>query len=89
MTTEEEVKSALSTVVDPEVGSDLVSLNMIKRIEIADEQVTIDMVLTVPGCPLAGYLVEGARQSVATIPGVKNVNVNVLDEPWTPPDGWF
>ncbi len=89
MTTEEEVKSALSTVVDPEVGSDLVSLNMIRNIQITDEQVTVNLVLTAPGCPLAGYLVEGARQSVAAIPGVKQVAVNVLDEPWTPPDGWY
>ncbi len=86
MTTEDEVRAALATVVDPEIGANLIELNMIRRIDISDERVAVDLVLTAPGCPLANWIVEGARQSIAAIPGVKNVEVKVLDEPWTPPD---
>jgi ABC-type branched-subunit amino acid transport system ATPase component len=45
----------------------------------------VALVLTVPFCPLAGYMVEMARQAVASLPGVRQVTVEVLDEPWTPP----
>jgi Domain of unknown function DUF59. len=44
------------------------------------------LVLTAPGCPLANYIVEAARQSIAAILGVKNVAVRVLDQPWEPAD---
>jgi metal-sulfur cluster biosynthetic enzyme len=86
MITEDEVKTALASVIDPEIGANLIELNMIRRVDISEDRVTVDLVLTAPGCPLANWIVEGARQSVAAIPGVKNVEVNVLDEPWTPPD---
>ncbi len=92
MATEEEVKGALSGVIDPELGASIIDLNMVRHIDISDEQVTVDLVLTAPGCPLANWIIEGARQSVAAISGVKNVEVNVLDEPWQPPEnrdgGW-
>jgi ATP-binding protein involved in chromosome partitioning len=86
MTTEEDVRAALASVIDPEIGANLIELNMIKRIAISEDEVAIDLVLTAPGCPLANYIVEGARQSVVAIPGVKNVEVKVLDQPWEPPD---
>ncbi len=86
MITEDEVRSALATVIDPEIGANLIELNMIKRINISEDRVVVDLVLTAPGCPLANYIVEGARMAVAAVPGIKSAEVNVLDEPWTPPD---
>ncbi len=86
MTTEDEIRSALATVIDPEIGANLIELNMIRRINISEDRVSVDLVLTAPGCPLANYIVEGARMTVAAVPGVKSAEVNVLDEPWQPPD---
>jgi metal-sulfur cluster biosynthetic enzyme len=86
MTTEKDVRAALASVIDPEIGANLIELNMVKQITISEDEVDIDLVLTAPGCPLAHYIVEAARQSIAAIPGVKNVEVRVLDQPWEPAD---
>jgi len=86
MTTEKDVRAALASVIDPEIGANLIELNMVKQITISEDEVDIDLVLTAPGCPLANYIVEAARQSIAAIPGVKNVAVRVLDQPWEPAD---
>lgn len=48
----EKVLKALSTVIEPDLKRDLVSLNMIKDIEVGVNQVTFTVVLTTPACPL-------------------------------------
>lgn len=86
MPTEQEVIAALSEVVDPELGASLIDLNMVRRIEISDGQVTVHLVLTVPGCPLVWWIVESVREAVSAVPGVQRVEVELLNEPWQPPD---
>ena len=51
MTTEEILK-ALSNVQEPDLGKDLVTLNMIKDIEIDNKNVSFTVVLTTPACPM-------------------------------------
>lgn len=85
MVTEEQVRAALWPVVDPEFGVSIVDMNMVRSIAIEDDVVYVALVLTVPFCPLAGYIVEMARQAVTTLPGVKQAFVELLDEPWAPP----
>lgn len=82
---EDWVRAALRPVVDPEFGASIVDMNMVRSIQIEGSSVHVDLVLTVPFCPLAGYITEMARQAVAALPGVEQVTVNVLDEPWRPP----
>ena len=51
--TVEEVTDVLSTVIDPELGSDVVSLGMIPRTEISpDGAVIVEVRLTISGCPM-------------------------------------
>ena len=50
--TKEKVLDALSNVIDPDLGKDLVTLNMIKDIEIDGKNVNFSVVLTTPACPL-------------------------------------
>lgn len=50
--TKDNLLSALSTVQEPDLGKDLVTLNMIRDIEIGDNQVAFTVVLTTPACPL-------------------------------------
>lgn len=83
--TEEAVRAALRGVIDPELGANVVDLGMVKEVAIADGQVTVKLVLTAPGCPLAGWIVLQAQRAVAALPGVAGVQVNLLDEPWQPP----
>ncbi|MCG3166347.1 MAG: Iron-sulfur cluster carrier protein [Bacteroidia bacterium] len=50
--TKEKVLDALSNVIDPDLGKDLVTLNMIKDVEIDGKNVSFSVVLTTPACPL-------------------------------------
>jgi metal-sulfur cluster biosynthetic enzyme len=51
---EQEVRSALSAVVDPELGDDIVSLGMVRNIDIAsDGLVIVDIALTIAGCAIS------------------------------------
>lgn len=52
MITTEQILKALSNVEEPDLGKDLVTLNMVKDIEIDGNKVTFTVVLTTPACPL-------------------------------------
>jgi serine O-acetyltransferase len=85
---EQAVREALRTVIDPELGMNLVDLGMVKQIAIVAGQVSVQLVLTAPGCPLAGWIVWQVRQTLSALPGVKQVEVTLLDEPWQPDEAF-
>ena len=82
----DDVISALKTVYDPEIPSDIFELGLIYKIDIADDRsVKVDMTLTTPNCPAAGELPTMVENAVASVPGVGVVNVNLVWDPaWTP-----
>ncbi len=84
MLTQEEIMAALRPVIDPEIGLSVVDMGMIRQIVIEDSAVEVKMVLTAPGCPLAAMITEQVRQAAAAVPGVKEAQVTLLDEPWDP-----
>ncbi len=85
MVTQEAVREALRPVIDPEIGMSVVDMGMVRGIELDDEgKVEVKMVLTVPFCPLAGFITEQARRAVAAVPGVTEAKITLLDEPWNP-----
>src|SRR3712207_837499 len=55
------IREALRDVRDPEIGRDLVSLNMVRGIEIADGAVTVGVALTTAGCPLKHRITTDVR----------------------------
>jgi serine O-acetyltransferase len=82
MAKEEEVREALKDVIDPEVGIDIVDLGLIKNILVDDDRVEVDMVLTSQACPLVDHLTEQVKRRVEGLPGIEQVDIKVLDEPW-------
>ncbi|MBN9452643.1 MAG: SUF system Fe-S cluster assembly protein [Bosea sp.] len=80
----DDIVAALKTVYDPEIPSDIYELGLIYRVDIADDrQITIDMTLTAPGCPVAGEMPGWVENAVSTVPGVAGVTVNMtFDPPW-------
>ena len=74
---EEAVMAALSKVQDPELHRDLVSLNMIRDVNIDGEDVSFTVVLTTPACPLRSQIESEAREAVAALPGVNSVQVKM------------
>ncbi len=83
--TEKDVRNALRGVKDPELGLDLVVLGLIYDIEIQDAAVKALISLTSPMCPVAGQIVEDARQAIEGMEGVDKAEVELtFDPPWTP-----
>ncbi|MDZ4740010.1 MAG: SUF system Fe-S cluster assembly protein [Alphaproteobacteria bacterium] len=81
-----ELVKALKTVFDPEIPVDVYELGLIYKIDVGDNKdITIDMTLTAPACPVAGEMPGWVKDAVARVPGVGAVTVNmVFDPPWTP-----
>jgi ATP-binding protein involved in chromosome partitioning len=74
--TEAAVRQALSTVQEPELHKDLVTLNMVRDIAIQGDQVSFTIVLTTPACPLRGQIEREASEAVKQqVPGVGGVQV--------------
>jgi metal-sulfur cluster biosynthetic enzyme len=85
MLTEETVKSALSGVIDPEIGLNIVDLGFIYGIKIENGSVEIDMTLTTRGCPLHQTLGKQAEAAVQALEGVNSAKVNIVwNPPWNP-----
>ncbi len=75
MPTTEQVMEALSHVQDPELGRDLVSLNMIRNLVINDRTISFTLQLTIPGCPLKDHMAKDARETLMKLPGVRQVHI--------------
>ena len=79
--TKKSVLAALSKVQEPELHKDLVTLNMIRNLEIAGDKVSFTVMLTTPACPLRGQIEKEAKQAVLSL-GAKTVQVKLdLDVP--------
>jgi len=80
-----DIIGALKTVHDPEIPADIYELGLIYKIDVDDARnVTVDMTLTAPGCPVAGEMPIWVENAVAAVEGVGQVTVNlVFDPPWT------
>jgi len=70
------IREALRDVRDPEIGRDLVSLNMIRNIDIEGSGVTVGVALTTAGCPMKHRITTDVRDRVMMIEGVKSVEVD-------------
>jgi FeS assembly SUF system protein len=83
---EEAIVSVLKTVFDPEIPVDIFELGLVYAVEIADDgQVKVEMTLTTPACPSAQELPSQVEEAVRTVPGVRDVQVEVVwDPPWDP-----
>lgn len=75
--TKERVLKALEQVMDPEVNRSIVDLNMVRKVEVRDSAVDVEVALTVKSCPLAKSIEDDVRQTVLTIPGIQHVNVTL------------
>jgi len=74
---EENILAALRRVVDPELGRDIVSLGFVKGLTVADGKVSFTLELTTPACPLRDVLKSQAEKAALSVPGVKEVEVQI------------
>ena len=82
MKLERDIIMALRQVYDPEIPVNVYDLGLIYEVKVDDDHnVSIQMTLTAPNCPMADYVVEQVRAAVADVPGVVSVNVDLVWEP--------
>ncbi len=75
--TNAEVEDVLRTVIDPELGADIVSLGMVPGVDVDDRGVvTIGIKLTIGGCPLRADIKREVEQRVGLHPGVTDVRID-------------
>jgi metal-sulfur cluster biosynthetic enzyme len=80
--TKEEIYKAISTVIDPEVGFNLVEMGLIYDASSDDEgNVKVTMTLSTKACPLHQMILQWVKEAVEKLPGVKEVDVEVVWEP--------
>lgn len=83
--TEDQVKEALSNVVDPELGFNIVDLGLVYSVQIDGSKVYVDMTLTSMACPAGPQMMEAAREAVLGLEGVEDAEINLtFTPPWGP-----
>jgi len=83
--TVEQVRDSLTKCMDPEVPLNIVEMGLIYGIDITESNdVHIKMTMTTQGCPLHQTLVQDVTRYTKKVPGVNNVQVDIVwDPPWT------
>ncbi len=78
MTTIEQINQALTQVIDPELGGNIVELGMVRDIQINGSSVTLTLTLTVMACPLRNQLKQETEAAVLSVPGIEHVTVELV-----------
>jgi ATP-binding protein involved in chromosome partitioning len=77
--TEEAVRSALSRIEDPDLRRDIVSLGFVRNIQIDDKNVSVEIQLTTPACPVKDQMKSAAEGYIRQL-GAENVQVNMTSQ---------
>lgn len=87
MITEEQILSALRNVEDPDLKKDLVTLNMIKDVKIADRQVAFTLELTTPACPMKEMLKNACTNAIKHfVAADAEISINITSRVTKPMD---
>src|SRR5258708_33420069 len=74
--------TALKTVYDPEIPVDIYELGLIYKVDVSDKKdVTVDMTLTAPNCPVAGEMPGNVKAAPELVEGVGEGTVNMTFDP--------
>ncbi|HNP94756.1 MAG TPA: Mrp/NBP35 family ATP-binding protein [Cyclobacteriaceae bacterium] len=75
--TEKDILSALSTVNDPDLHKDLVTLNMIRDITVSEQKVSFTVMLTTPACPLKEKIRQDCVNAVKKVVGEVELEITM------------
>lgn len=73
----DQVLSKLATVIDPDLKKDIVSMGMIKDLELNEGNLKFTLELTTPACPFNDEIEQDVRRAIAELDGIKNSDIKV------------
>ncbi|MEP6991336.1 MAG: metal-sulfur cluster assembly factor [bacterium] len=77
--------TALSTVIDPELGLDIVTLGLVYDAVVDGDCAQISYTLTTPGCPMERIISDGVRNAALLVEGIERVDLHIVWDPaWHP-----
>ena len=77
----DQVIEELVKVMDPEIPVNLYDLGLIYNIQIENNDISVEMTLTNPNCPVAGTMPESVGKAIEKIPNLRSVRVSLV---WYP-----
>lgn len=77
----DEIYAALSGIVDPEVGFDIVSLGLIYDVAVVGDLAVVTMTLSTRSCPLHELILGWVREATLSVNGIKKCDINLVWEP--------
>jgi metal-sulfur cluster biosynthetic enzyme len=80
---DEEILEALRSVIDPEIGMNVVELGLIRNIEVQENHARITMILTTPFCPYGPAMIEQVRSTAGQVASGE-IEVELGTELWDP-----
>lgn len=81
--TEDGLKEVLRSVIDPEIGMNVIELGLIRHVDIQSDRANITMIMTTPFCPYAPQLLEQTRRTAQEYLGVPTT-IEMGLELWDP-----
>lgn len=83
--TRPQIADRLRSVIDPEVGLNIVDLGLIYDLQIKDRAATIRLTMTTPACPMTSYIKQQVGQALQEVPGLERGVIETIWEPaWSP-----
>jgi metal-sulfur cluster biosynthetic enzyme len=83
MVSEDQVRAALGEVCDPELPVDVVSLGLVRQVEVTGGTVRVGMTFTTLACPCTELLRADVRDRLLALDGVEEAMVEEVFEPWS------
>ena len=82
---DELIVGALRTVIDPEIGLDIVTLGLVYEVHLKGDSVRVLYTLTTPGCPMERVITQGIVTALSQVPGIASVEPDLTFTPrWNP-----